>query len=252
MKDWKKFYSINKDHYHTIYHIDDLLRLWETHKDEFMEEFPELDEETLTTAIKWHDSHYVPGDELNEVKSVENYINTVADYISEMMESKDVDATIFTEFNPLVCLVIESTKIGYNFTDELPSECKVMHDLDWSGFNDYETFKNNCEKIYQEVIDHNPFPKEDETFGQKVRRNQIEFYRKFAEKPLYLTKTFSKFNDIAKENMLKLADELENTYFSRRSVFDCTGMFQHMQPQITVADEEKFYKAIERLASSDK
>jgi hypothetical protein len=29
-------------------------------------------------------------------------------------------------------------------------------------------------------------------------------------------------------------------------------MFQHMQPQITIADEEKFYKAIERLASSDK
>lgn len=207
--DWKKFYSINKDQYHTIYHIENLLYLWEKYKDEFMEEFPELDEETLITAIKWHDSHYVPGDELNEVKSVENYINAVVDYINEMMESKDVDATIFTAFNPLVCLIIESTKNGYNFTDELPAECKVMHDLDWSGFNDYETFKNNCEKIYQEAIDHNPFPKEDENFGQKIRKNQIEFYRKFAEKPLYLTKTFSKFNDIARKNMLRLADELE-------------------------------------------
>lgn len=207
--DWKKFYSINKDHYHTIYHIENLLKLWEAYKDEFMKEFPELDEETLITAIKWHDNHYVPGDELNEVKSVENYINAVRDYVNEMMESKDVDATIFTLFNPLVGFIIESTKIGYNFTDESPAECKVMHDLDWSGFNDYEAFKSNCEKIYQEAIDHNPFSEEDETFGQKVRKNQIEFYRKFAEKPLYLTKTFSKFNDMARKNMLRLADELE-------------------------------------------
>ena len=209
MENWHKFYSTNKKHYYTIHHIENLLKLWETYKDEFMKEFPELDEETLITAIKWHDSHYVPGDELNEVKSVENYINAVGDYVNEMMESKDVDATIFTLFNPLVGFIIESTKIGYDFTDESPDECKVMHDLDWSGFNDYETFKNNCEKIYQEVIDHNSSSLEDETFGQKVRKNQIEFYRKFAEKPLYLTKTFSKFNDIAKENMLKLAHELE-------------------------------------------
>jgi hypothetical protein len=212
MENWKNFYSINKDHYHTIHHIENLLKLWETYKDEFMKEFPELDEETLITAIKWHDSHYVPGDELNEVKSIENYINASADHIIEMIESKDgdpADPTIFMAFNPFVCMVIGSTKIGYNFTDESPDECKVMHDLDWSGFNDYETFKNNCEKIYQEVIDHNSFSKEDEAFGQKVRKNQIEFYRKFAEKPLYLTKTFSKFNDIAKENMLKLANELE-------------------------------------------
>ena len=82
-----------------------------------------------------------------------------------------------------------------------------MHDLDWSGFIDYETFKNNCEKIYQEVIDFNISP--DENFRKNVRKNQINFYRKFAEKPLYMTKTFSKFNDIAGKNMLRLADELE-------------------------------------------
>jgi hypothetical protein len=81
----------------------------------------------------------------------------------------------------------------------------VMHDLDWSGFNDYEIFKENCEKICREAIDVGKFEE------SVVRQNQINFYRKFAEKPLYMTKTFSKFNDIAKENMLKLANELEFT-----------------------------------------
>ena len=205
--DWKKFYSVNKNHYHTIYHIENLLKLWEVYKDEFKNEFPKLDEDSLLLAIKWHDSHYIPDDESNEVKSVYNYINSVYNYVNKMIETKDVNSTIFTLFNPLVRLIIESTKIGYDFTEDLPIECKIMHDLDWSGFIDYETFKNNCEKIYQEVIDFNISP--DENFRKNVRKNQINFYRKFAEKPLYMTKTFSKFNDIAGKNMLRLADELE-------------------------------------------
>lgn len=60
--DWKKFYSVNKNHYHTIYHIENLLKLLEVYKDEFKNEFPKLDEESLLLAIKWHDSHYIPGD----------------------------------------------------------------------------------------------------------------------------------------------------------------------------------------------
>ena len=233
MKEYTDFYSCNTNHYHTIYHIDNLLKLWEEYREEFLKEYPDLNEDALITAIKWHDSYYVPGEDANEFISIQRYADNV-----EMID-------------PLVCLIIESTIIGYDQFDLSP-ELKVMHDLDWSGFNNYIIFKDNCEKIYQEVIDHNPFPKEDENFGQKIRRNQIEFYRKFAKNQLYLTKTFSKFNYIAKENMLKLADELENTYFCRKSVFDCTGMFQNMQPQITIADEKKFFKAIERLATSDK
>lgn len=49
---------------------------------------------------------------------------------------------------------------------------------------------------------------------------------------------------------MKTYDELENT--DQKSVFDCTGMFQNMQTQITIADEEKFFKAIERLATNYK
>ena len=105
----------------------------------------------------------------------------------------------------LIDLIISSTRIGYNFDLVAMPELIVMHDLDWSGFNDYEIFKENCEKICREAIDVGKFEE------SVVRQNQINFYRKFAEKPLYITKTFSKFNDIAKENMLKLANELEFT-----------------------------------------
>lgn len=202
-KNYDYFYSKNDKHYHTIYHINNLLKLWKEYREEFLKEYPNLNEDALIEAIKWHDSYYVPGNPTNELQSVDYYINA-----SSIKVGHENGYNVSIGPNPLVCLIIESTQIGYDFTN-MPAECKVMHDLDWSGFNDYETFKNNCEKIYQEVIDNNPFTKEDETFGQKVRKNQIDFYRKYAEIPLYFTKTFSKFNDVARENMLKLADELE-------------------------------------------
>ena len=204
MKTYEDFYSKNDNHYHTIHHVNTLLKLWKEYREEFLKEYPNLNEDALIEAIKWHDSYYVPGEKNNEYLSVKLYTDNVKMIV------------------PLVCLIIESTKIGhedFNFLDEL----KVMHDLDWSGFNDYEVFKANCEKICTEAVEVGKFDQ------FTVRINQIDFYRKFAEKPLYLTKTFSKFNDIAKENMLKLADELENTYLCKKSVFDCTGMFRNMQ-----------------------
>jgi hypothetical protein len=178
--------------------------LWEEYREEFLKEYPNLNEDALIEAIKWHDSYYVPGDELNEQKSAINFLN-FAD--NSKRSSNEIQ---------LIDLIMSSTRIGYNFDFIAIPELKVMHDLDWSGFNDYEIFKNNCEKIYQEVIDHNPFLKEDESFGQKVRRNQIEFYRKYAETPLYFTKTFSKFNDVARENMLKLANKLEENIKNKK------------------------------------
>jgi predicted metal-dependent HD superfamily phosphohydrolase len=190
---YEDFYSKNTKYYHTIHHVNNLLKLWMKYRNDFLIEYPDLNEDALIEAIKWHDSYYVPGENDNENLSIKLYIDNV-----KMV-------------NPLVCLIIESTKVGYNDHD-LTDELKVMHDLDWSGFNDYEVFKVNCEKIYTEAIEVGKF----DPFN--VRRNQIDFYRKFAEKPLYLTKTFSKFNVSAKENMLKLANELEDRYFCKNPV----------------------------------
>lgn len=187
------YYSKNADHYHTIFHVENLLYLWEKYRNEFLTEYPRLNEKALIEAIKWHDSYYVPGDELNEQKSA-------------LMFLKYADESNYTPNEiQLIDLIISSTRIGYNFDLVAMPELIVMHDLDWSGFNDYKIFKENCEKICREAIDVGKFEE------SVVRQNQINFYRKFSEKPLYMTKTFSKFNDIAKENMLKLADELEFT-----------------------------------------
>ena len=198
MKDYKEYYSTNEKHYHTIFHIENLLNLWNEYKDEFKKEYTDLNEEALITAIKWHDSYYIPGDTNNELNSILNYMNASSKGIGY-----ENGYNISIGSDPLVCLIIESTIIGYDKFDLSP-ELKVMHDLDWSGFNNYETFKNNCEKICLEAIEVGKLEEID------VRRNQIQFYRKFAEKPLYLTKTFEKFNNVAKDNMLKLANELEN------------------------------------------
>lgn len=188
-----KYYSKNADHYHTIFHVENLLSLWEKYRNEFLTEYPRLNENALIEAIKWHDSYYVPGDALNEQKSA-------------LLFLKYADESNYTPNEiQLIDLIISSTRIGYNFDLVAIPELMVMHDLDWSGFNDYEIFKENCEKICREAIDVGKFEE------SVVRQNQINFYRKFAEKPLYMTKTFSKFNDVAKENMLKLANELEFT-----------------------------------------
>lgn len=194
MKNYTEFYSNNPEYYHTIFHVENLLNLWKEYRNQFLTEYPHLNEDALIEAIKWHDSYYIPGYELNEQKSALQFI-AYAD--NSKRTSNEIQ---------LIDLIISSTRIGYVFDLVAIPELKVMHDLDWSGFNDYTIFKENCEKIYKEAIDKGGFNPLD------VRKNQIAFYRKFAETPLYFTKTFEKFNQIASENMLKLADELEFTY----------------------------------------
>jgi predicted metal-dependent HD superfamily phosphohydrolase len=180
-----KFYSTNVKHYHTIYHVENLLKLWNQYREEFLNEFPRLNEKALLTAIRWHDSFYQPGNSLNEELSICRYMNAYGE-----------------QFDPFVCAIIKSTEIGYECLN-LASEFKVMHDLDWSGFNNFDEFKENCNKICTEAVELGHFD------INVVQQNQINFYRKFAEKPLYLTKTFEKFNSSAKTNMLNLANELE-------------------------------------------
>jgi hypothetical protein len=130
-----KFYSTNVKHYHTIHHVENLLKLWNQYREEFLNEFPDLNEEALLTAIRWHDSFYQPGNQLNEELSICRYMNAYGE-----------------QYDPFVCAIIKSTEIGYECLNLAP-EFKVMHDLDWSGFNNFDEFKENCNKICTEAVE---------------------------------------------------------------------------------------------------
>lgn len=191
IKEVKKYYSANDMKYHTIYHVIYMFELYKYFENEFIKEFPDLKEKEseLFTAIAWHDSVYIPGCELNEEFSAELY-------------AKNCDNKR-KPWNKNVFHAILSTKIGTKIF--MGTVEKILHDLDWSGFTNYNMMKENEEKILYEAIDDFRYKKEE------VINNQLNFYKSIADKDLYVTDTFKSFNfnEKAKENLKKRIEEME-------------------------------------------
>jgi len=180
LKEVERYYSKNYKKYHTIHHIKRLFELYFTHRDEFLAEFPSLNEEALLEAIAWHDSVYLIGVELNETFSAQLYI----------------DYCLKKEMDPYdrVCEAILSTKIGTkNFPDDAQ---KVLHDLDWSSFAGYyHKFVDDSEKILFEATCDGIYS------VKEVKENQLKFYELIFNENIYVTKTFSSSNEVAKKNL---------------------------------------------------
>ena len=192
----EKFYSKDPKKYHTYWHITNLFELYDLHKEEFHKEFPTLNEDSLFTAIAWHDCVYIPGCTLNEYLSAQAYYRT-------MKENPKFSECVETYF-PAYSIIL-STKIGNEIFDT--PEKMVMHDLDWSGFcNYYHKMLENEEKIfYEATCDARYYEKE-------VRKNQLNFYKSIVNKDIYVTETFKNLhcNEIAKRNLEKRIKELEH------------------------------------------
>ena len=182
----KRFYSNDESKYHTIYHVRDLFNLYEKYRFKFINEFPDLDEDDLFWTIAWHDSVYIVGNKLNEQFSAELYM--------EEMGRNYYDA-IFD--------AILSTKIGTNiFVNSLE---KVMHDLDWNSFGwPFSIFEKNVLHIRNEATCEGHYT------IKEVKKNQLEFYKSLLGKDIFVTKTFSKLNGMAKKNVETIVRELEN------------------------------------------
>lgn len=178
----KDYYSDDKNKYHTIHHIKNMFDLYKKYRKEFLSEFPDLNENRLFQSIAWHDSVYVVGNKFNEDESAKKYLK----------EEDDISAKVY--------FAILSTKIG-NIHFETDIE-KVLHDLDWSGFIDYDTMIENEKKIIYEAICDNKFTEEE------VKKNQKNFYKSFVNNDIYVTKTFKQFNKIAKQNLQKRIAEM--------------------------------------------
>ena len=59
----ERFYSKNKEHYHTIHHIHRMFEVYEKFEEQFDEEF-EYDKDDLFWSIAFHDAYYLVGYEL--------------------------------------------------------------------------------------------------------------------------------------------------------------------------------------------
>ena len=182
----KKFYFFDTKKYHTIHHVRDLFNLYEKYRFEFLNEFPDLNEDDLFWTIAWHDSVYIVGNKLNEKFSAELYL-------------EEMKIPYFDD----VYNAILSTKIGTTVFEN--SLQKVMHDLDWNSFGwPFHIFEKNVLKIRNEATcDYHYSVKE-------VKKNQLEFYNSLLGKDIFVTVTFSKFNGMAKKNIETIIKEMEN------------------------------------------
>lgn len=182
----KRFYSNDESKYHTIHHVKDLFNVYDCYRDKFLKEFPDLDEDDLFWTIAWHDSVYIVGNKLNEQFSAELYMEEMGRNYYDTI----VDAIL-------------STKIGTNiFVNPLE---KVMHDLDWNGFAKYyPEFEKNMLHIRNEAICEGHYTVEE------VKKNQLNFYKAYLNKDIFVTKTFADFNKRAKQNIENIVKALEN------------------------------------------
>lgn len=182
----KRFYSNDESKYHTIHHVRELFNLYDKYRNEFLNEFPDLNEEDLFWTIAWHDSVYIIGNKLNEKFSAELYLE-------EMKIS----------YYDIVYNAILSTKIGT--TEFKNSVQKIMHDLDWNGFGwPFPIFEKNILKIRNEATCEGHYTVEE------VKKNQLEFYNSLLGKDIFVSVTFSKLNGMAKKNIETIIKVLEN------------------------------------------
>jgi predicted metal-dependent HD superfamily phosphohydrolase len=112
--------------------------------DEVALAYPDLDWESVTTAILWHDAMYSPKSSINEFMAATKF-RKVAGY------------------NQRVISLILSTAQGYNGYKS-PEE-KVLHDLDYICFNSFDNLRKASDQVIQEYVDAG-FPEEDCTSGR--------------------------------------------------------------------------------------
>lgn len=190
-----KWYRTDEKYYHTIDHVRNMFKLFLMYENQFDEEFKDDDiwynaedgKRNLFWSIAYHDAFYMPGFCMNEKFSAE-----IAD--EQLWKVCGIDRVAIKN-------IIISTVPGWKQIDN--SLKKIIHDLDWSGFLDYNVMLSNEKKILTEAVEVGRYNK------NVVVANQIKFYKEFANVDTYLTKTFAKFNDCVKINLNRRIGELE-------------------------------------------
>lgn len=179
------FYRSNPNYYHTTNHIMTMTHtLFEVYG--YLRPMMDIDIHELFEAIMWHDAVYVPGNKNNEELSAKEYVQ----YMIKHGYSPD----------QYVVNLILSTKIKH--IPQNDSE-KLMHDLDWMNFGDYEKCYKAEKRIIKEAIDLTTMSKKE------IKTKQLEFYKSLIGKQIFYTDAFNSLNNKAQENIKIRIKKLE-------------------------------------------
>lgn len=186
--------STDKTKYHTVQHVETMLQVLDAeyknpdNRKFFQDELTVKDLAKVLVAICWHDIVYIPGDQYNEQKSAsewEQYAKNAGD--------------ISVNFVCDVSDMINSTKIGYDLNQikEHPSWA-LLHDLDYISFASYAVMVLNQELLRNEFnfLDASKYNEGRLKFLKMLMNTTTSF-------GLFLTRVFSKYNELATENILR-------------------------------------------------
>lgn len=186
--------STDKTKYHTVQHVETMLQVLDAeyknpdNRKFFQDELTAEDLPKALVAICWHDVVYIPGDPCNEQNSAaewEQYAKNVGN--------------IPPDFICNVSDMINSTKIGYDLNQikQHPSWA-LLHDLDYISFASYAVMVMNREPLWNEFSSLDT---------QKYNEGRLKFLKMLmdatASSGLFLTPVFSKYNELAMENILR-------------------------------------------------
>lgn len=182
----RRFYRTSNKYYHTIHHIEDMFVLFDKYEKVWDSEFHKYNKSVLKWAIAYHDCFYMPGFNKNE-------------HIAALITLFDLPDEVCSAIDG-ICSAIEST-VPSNTDFDNPVD-KILHDLDWSGFSNIKTLRENETKIITEAVEVGGIKYSDAV------NNQIKFYEAIKNKDLYVTSAFNQFNEVAKNNINTRLNEL--------------------------------------------
>lgn len=180
--------------YHTVQHVETMLQVLDAeyknldNQKFFQEEITILGLAEVLVAIFWHDVVYIPGHPNNEWESAAKW---------ELYARRAGDVPL--HFVHDVSDMINSTKIGYDLNQikQHPSWA-LLHDLDYISFASYAVMVMNRSSLRNEFAS---------TSDKDYNEGRLKFLKTLLDSVsttgLFLTPVFSKYNELATENIIR-------------------------------------------------
>lgn len=178
----------NEQTYHNIKHIEYTLDTLLLHKEALQAEFPDIEWDLMLQSVLFHDACYQPGDPAAEVEACAVYKRAV----------RNPDVRIMR--------VIMTTSSTMKLEKIRPEE-KIMHDLDYFNFSNFETLKDAEYKLINEYSGSLGMS-EDEVLTARIEFYKDTLKEAYKNGGFYLTKTFAKYSDKAIANIERRLEEL--------------------------------------------